>query len=667
MINWEILSQNENLISEMTATGIDETVSRILVNRGCRSATEAAEFLAAPTRNLFSSALLPDIDAAAEKINDAVLLRRKITVYGDYDVDGVTSVSLLFRYLRSLGADVSFYIPDRREEGYGLSFAALDAIKADGTSLVVTVDTGTTAVEEVEYAKEIGLDVVVTDHHECSETLPDCPVVNPKRADSDYPFSFLAGVGVVFKLIAFLSGASDEELFENYGLAAAIGTVADIMPLVSENRTIVSRGLAAYSAKKDMGVAALLSASQTARLDASSVAFRIAPRLNAVGRMSSANTAVELLLCENAERAEKLASFLCEKNEERQSTEKRIFNAVEKRLDGEEKHNIIVEGGEDWHNGVIGIVASRLAEKYRRPTILFTFDGENAKGSARSIPGFGIYNAVFACKDRLRKFGGHEMAAGLSLKREDFDAFKKEICEYADKNVDETVFCRRVVSDCVISSENISLSTCKKLSALEPFGAGNQTPVFTAERLTVLAVTGVSENKHCRITLACEDGTEFDAMYFSVRPTLLPLRRGDKVDVAFTMSVNEFRGRESLSVILKAMRFCEKPDCDVAAPFGKITRADVAAVYTFLRKSAENGTLEISPLGLYRALSVRNAEMTYSKMAAALKITEELGLLTVAERETCGVSEDFAFSIKFNESTEKTSLDKSETYLKYSV
>lgn len=664
MIDWEILSQNENLISEFSAAGIDEIVSRILINRGCNTADEAKAFLSADISSLCDPALLPDMAAAAEKIEKALSEKEKITVYGDYDVDGVTSTSLLYKYLKSRGDAVSYYIPDRKE-GYGLSFGALDKIKEGGTGLVVTVDTGTTAVKEVEYAKNIGLDIVVTDHHECAETLPDCPVVNPKRKDSGYPFSFLAGVGVVFKLVSFLSKENAETLFYKYGYLAAVGTIADIMPLYGENRIIVRHGLSSFSKEENIGFSALIAAADCTFSDSSSVAFRIAPRLNAVGRMASAKTAVELLLCGDEKKASELAKILCEKNEERQTTEKRIFSSVEQRLGSEEKHNIIVEGDENWHNGVIGIVASRLVEKYRRPTVLFTFEGENCKGSARSLSGVGIYNIISACRENLERFGGHEMAAGLSLKRENFEKFRREIYEYADKNIDPRLFVRKVKTDCVLPHEKIDLSTCKTLENLEPFGAGNPSPVFTVENLKIAAITGVSANKHSKLTFQKENGDTFDAMFFSMPPLCLSAKKGDTVKIACSLSVNVFRGRQSLSVSIKAMSLCENFEI-TEDENEKITRKDVAAVFSLVRSVAADGRTEISPLGLLRSLKSKNPEMTYSKMVLSLKITEELGLLSFSERNFLGVSEDMLFSVKINSNTEKTSLEKSKIYTEHS-
>ncbi len=664
MIDWEILSQDENLISEFTAAGIDETVSRILVNRGCGSVSEAKAFLSSDVSGLCDPALLPDMEKAAEKIENALSENKKITVYGDYDVDGVTSTSLLYKYLKSRGGNVAYYIPDRKE-GYGLSFQAVDKISADGTGLIVTVDTGTTAVEEVKYAKDAGLDIVVTDHHECAESLPDCPVVNPKRKDSGYPFPFLAGVGVVFKLVSFLSGEDITSLFEKYGYLAAVGTIADIMPLYGENRVIVKHGLSSFSKEENVGFSALIAAADCTSSDSSSVAFRIAPRLNAVGRMSSAKTAVELLLCEDEKKAADLAKILCEKNEERQSTEKRIFSSVEQRLGDEEKHNIIVEGDESWHNGVIGIVASRLVEKYRRPTVLFTFEGENCKGSARSLSGVGIYNIISACSENLERFGGHEMAAGLSLKKENFEKFREEIYGYADKNIDPRLFMRRVKTDCVLPHGKLTVATCKNLEALEPFGAGNPSPVFTVENLKIAAITGVSSDKHSRITFQKEDGGTFDAMFFSMPPLCLSAKKGDAVKIACSLSVNVFRGRQSLSVIIRAMSLCEDFGTEICKD-EKITRKDVAAVFSLVRSVCQGEKTEISPLGLFRALRMKNPEMTYSKMVLSLEITEELGLLSFAEKSAAGVSEDVLFSVRLNSNTEKTSLEKSEIYRKHS-
>lgn len=678
MIKWEIKPQDENLVKTLSSYGFDSVIARLLINRGCLTAEAAEEFINSENIPLLPSELLPDVEAAAEKIKNAVLQNKKITVYGDYDVDGVTSVASLVRYFRKNGVDADFYIPDRKDEGYGLSIAAIDKIKENGTEFIITVDTGTTAVAEVAYAKEIGIDIVVTDHHECSEVLPDCPVVNPKRRDSGYPFKHLAGVGVVFKLISYLGAIDEKELFDEYGVFAAIGTVADIMPLVGENRKIVTEGISVFNRRRlPTGVLSLLEKSGSSGvLDAGTIAFRIAPRLNAGGRMGSAVKSAKLLLTENRFEADALSEELCSANEERQKTEKTIISSVEKRLSETKIHNMIVEGDSRWHNGVIGIVASRLVEKYGRPTVLFSFDNGIAKGSARSIPGVSVYDIISVSSERLLKFGGHEMAAGLSVSLDKFDEFRAFIQKYADENIPEEKLGKSVITECELGKDKINLDFYESLSALEPFGAENPVPVFTVKNLEIFEITGVSQDKHCKFVFKKDDGSLFTAMCFSTPPSLLSCRRGDIVDIACVFGKNTFRGKTEVSVQIKAIKFqndTEDTFRKAAVRFDEIlsseekfiTREDVVSVYKAVRRICGSETVVFSPLGFCRSVFKEDPD-GYAKMRISLSVLTELSLIGFSETVRYGVSEDSVFSVNILTQTKKTSLEKSETFVKYS-
>lgn len=677
MIKWEIRTQDENSVKALENAGYDGVLARLLVNRGCKLPSDADAFCNPEKTELFSPALLPDIEAAAEKIRRAISENKRITVYGDYDVDGVTSVSALMTYLRQEGADADFYIPDRKDEGYGLSVGAIDRIADKKTSLIITVDTGTTAVEEVEYIKSLGMDVVVTDHHECSAALPDCPVVNPKRPDSRYPFEGLAGVGVVFKLISYLSGENEKTLFSEYGIFAAIGTVADIMPLTGENRRIVYEGIKLFSQYAPMGLKILAAKAGCEKPDSGSVAFRLAPRLNAVGRMGSAFVSAELLLTDDVKTAEKDAETLCLANEERQQTEKRIFAEVEKRLQTSEKHNIIIEGSENWHSGVIGIVASRLAEKYRRPAVLFCFENNAAKGSARSVAGVSIYGTISAAAEFCSRFGGHDMAAGLTVPLEKFEDFRRFLYDYADKNISASLLEKTVSTECLLPHDRLSLDFCGLLKCLEPFGATNPDPVFTVKNLEAVRIEGVSFNKHSRILFRKEDGETFFAMFFSRPPESLFICPGDRVDIACGISENIFRGNSSLSVTVRAVFPSEGFEREI---FGgkeeyvslvskngqsdlKITKDDVSAVYLFLRQTAKESGSLLSPAGASRRLKVKGKSIGYIKFRLCLDVLKELSLIEYTENES---GAETLFEISVVSVKEKTSLEKSEIYKKYS-
>lgn len=549
MIKWNVRSS----LGEASPEGIHPVIRCLLQNRGL-DGEKAEQFLAGEKGETFSPALLPDIKPAAERISKALDSGEKITVYGDYDVDGITSVALLVRFFASVGASADWYIPDR-SQGYGLNLAALDKIKAGGTSLVVTVDTGTTAVEEVLYAKSIGLDVVITDHHECGEILPDCPVVNPKRPDSSYPFKELAGVGVALKLVTYLSSEDEKRVFERYGEYAAIGTIADIMPLISENRVIVSRGLQTMK-NPSVGIAALKAACCGEEpLTASAVAFRIAPRLNAAGRIGDPSEAENLLLCDDPAQAGKIAEKLCRENELRRQTEQAILSDAERliSLHNPEKEHIIVEMSDGWNGGVIGIVASRVVEKYNRPCILFCREKDLAKGSARSVPGVNIYSLLSANTEFLSRFGGHDMAAGMSLPAENFEAFRAQLLRFAKTAVDSELLIPSVEAECELPEEDLSVDFCRELSVLEPFGAGNLQPSFLLKNLTVTAVDGVSLNRHTRLTFRTPSGKTVKAMFFGVSPFAAGCLPGDSAEVIGTVSENIFRGVSSLSLTVKSL------------------------------------------------------------------------------------------------------------------
>ncbi len=560
--------------------------SRLLAGRGYSSVDTARAFLNKETELLHDPFLFTDMNKAVERILSAIYKGEKIVVYGDYDVDGVTAVTVLYTYLHDSGADVRYYIPNRIGEGYGVNFDALKSFSEDGCTLVITVDTGITAIEEVEKAKEIGLDVVITDHHECRAELPDAvAVVNPCRPDCSYPFGELAGCGVAFKLVCALEmGRAGVNMYEATKTVAprfcefvAIGTIADVMPLIDENRIIVSYGLRLLEDTSNIGLSALMRASGLITVDAdgsvikkkissSAVGFTIAPRLNAAGRISSAELSVELLLSDDLLRAEELAAELCETNRRRQAEENAIIEEADKKIELQcsENDRVIVLDDDHWHHGVIGIVCSRLTEKHNLPSILISFENNTCdepspddigKGSGRSIHGLNLFEALEACSDILTKYGGHELAAGLSLTRENLKAFRRAINEFAEKKLAETELCRIVNIDLKLYPEEISQRLADELYLLEPFGTGNSQPIFETDRLIISEITSLSGGKHTKLTLHAPGlTTAFTALLFGTSTAEFDFCVGDAVDIAYNLDINEFRGRRSVQLLVRDIR-----------------------------------------------------------------------------------------------------------------
>ena len=446
---WNIKSKKikEETIDEISKEHhIPRVISTILLNRGIES-KDIAPYLRKSMADIINPMLMLDMDKAVERITNAIQSNEKIAVYGDYDVDGITSTALLYKFLLSLGADVEYYIPDRKGEGYGINIMAVNKLFKQGIKLMITVDCGITAIGEVEFAKLQGMDVIITDHHTCKDRLPTAAeaILNPKRLDCDYPFDALAGVGVAFKLIlalAIKNGLKTTDVFNQYVDIATLGTIADVVPLLGENRVIVDKGLKILHNPKRIGIRAVMEVAGVLDkpLSASTIAFSIAPRLNAAGRLGSAATAVELLLTNDESRARELALLLDTENKERQQTERQIFDEALELIAKDpnfEKKKVIVLAQENWHQGVIGIVASRLCDMYYKPCILISHTNGVGKGSGRSIKGFNLFDALTHCEKQLIDFGGHAVAAGLNVNMSDIDSFIKEINKYADEVLTE--------------------------------------------------------------------------------------------------------------------------------------------------------------------------------------------------------------------------------------
>lgn len=535
---------------------LDPFTALILVSRGITEYEDVEDFFDTDF-SFCDPYLIADMDKAALRIKRAIDNFEKICVYGDYDADGVTSTALMYSYLSSHGADVMYYIPDRITEGYGMSCSAVDKLHSQGVKLIVTVDNGVSAIEEIAYAKSLGIETVVTDHHMPGEQLPDAvAVVDPHREDCNLHFKDWAGVGVAFKTVCALENGDYSEILNEYADILAVGTVADVVNLKDENRAIVKYGVAKINANPCNGINALrqIAGVSDRALNGVGITFSLAPRINAAGRMESAETALRLLLCEDLSAALGIAEQVDNCNKQRHISENEIMEEAVACIEADKRlkyAKVIVVCGENWHHGVIGIVAARITEKYGRPSIVITFDGDKGTGSARSIEGFSVYDAIKACGDFLTHFGGHTMAAGLGIDRENVESFFRAINAYA-LSCEETV--PTLMLDCKLNPAYINAQLAESLEALEPFGAGNPQPVFGIFGVRITGIKPVGDGKHLRICFT-KGNTQFCAMKFSTTLKELPYREGDTVDLAVKIDKNEFRGEIRASVQIRDMRF----------------------------------------------------------------------------------------------------------------
>lgn len=642
---WEVRPLDKERAAAFAQTyGVPFFLAMLMNIRGLDDAAHLREFLG-EGEPLSDPFLLKDMDKAAARITRAVDNMEKIAVYGDYDADGVTSTAMLYSYLETRGADVIFYIPQREGEGYGMNMGAVEYLKEQGVSLIVTVDNGISSVQEVARANELGIDVVVTDHHRPQEILPDAvAVVDAYRPDDTSPYKHFSGVGIAFKLLMALEdGAGDvEDLLEAYSDLAAIGTIGDIVPLTGENRTLIRAGLERLSQSDRPGVQALLENAGIAgkALTSTNVAFTLVPRINATGRMGAPERAVRLLISGYEEEAEVLSEEICADNEERRRVEAEIAEAAFADIEakGYMKDRVVVVDGENWHHGVIGIVASRVTERCGKPCMIISRGETEAKGSGRSIEGFSLFEAICACGDLLIKFGGHPMAAGITLKPENIEAFRKRINQYAAEHFPQMPT-QTVTLDCKLNPAALSVSMAQSLTQLEPFGNGNPQPVFGLFNMELSNVTPVGGGGHLRLTLE-KNGAVITAMRFNTKPEELPYHIGDKIDLAVQLEAREFRGQPSLTVIVRDMKFAafdtEKNIASLAS-FEKWQRGEVlsaedknrlypdraclAAIYRALRTVNGKETDQI------RFVSQFGKDMTLGLFKTALLVFEERGLV----------------------------------------
>ena len=642
---WEVRPLDKERAAAFAQTyGVPFFLAMLMNIRGLDDAAHLREFLG-EGEPLSDPFLLKDMDKAAARITRAVDNMEKIAVYGDYDADGVTSTAMLYSYLETRGADVIFYIPQREGEGYGMNIGAVEYLKEQGVSLIVTVDNGISSVQEVARANELGIDVVVTDHHRPQEILPDAvAVVDAYRPDDTSPYKHFSGVGIAFKLLMALEdGAGDvEDLLEAYSDLAAIGTIGDIVPLTGENRTLIRAGLERLSQSDRPGVQALLENAGIAgkALTSTNVAFTLVPRINATGRMGAPERAVRLLISGYEEEAEVLSEEICADNEERRRVEAEIAEAAFADIEakGYMKDRVVVVDGENWHHGVIGIVASRVTERCGKPCMIISRGETEAKGSGRSIEGFSLFEAICACGDLLIKFGGHPMAAGITLKPENIEAFRKRINQYAAEHFPQMPT-QTVTLDCKLNPAALSVSMAQSLTQLEPFGNGNPQPVFGLFNMELSNVTPVGGGGHLRLTLE-KNGAVITAMRFNTKPEELPYHIGDKVDLAVQLEAREFRGQPSLTVIVRDMKFAafntEKNVASLAS-FEKWQRGEVLSAEDKNRLYPDRACLA----AIYRALRTVNGketdqvrfvsqfgkDMTLGLFKTALLVFEERGLV----------------------------------------
>lgn len=542
----------------MVRYGFSELCSGILHNRLEIVGGNPDNLFKRVLHNLHNPFLLNDMDLAVARIEKAIMKKEKITIYGDYDADGVTSTSILYMFLRDNGADVDYYIPNRFSDGYGMNRDSVKKIAENGTNLIITVDNGIAAYDEVEYAKSLNIDVIITDHHECPEKLPQCcAVINPKRKDSTYPFSELAGVGVTFKLITALNKEGIERIIKKYILITAIGTIADIVPINDENRAIVIMGLKMVSCNTNIGVKALLDITGIeGEAKVSDFAFGIVPRINAAGRLEDASVCVEMLSSNDYGKCCDIAKYIDSLNTQRQDIEKNITDSVFEIIENEKlyKDHVIVVYGAGWNSGVIGIVASKVCEKYYKPCLVLTDDTESlAKGSGRSVTGFDLYEALAWCSDVLEKFGGHSLAAGLSLAKEKINIFRTKINDYASNLLKGEHFVQKIGIDYTLRSSFLNTDTIKSIEVLEPYGVGNPKPVFALLDAIVVRKQLLSDGKHIKLTLKCDD-TLIDAIGFSMGDFSAIISEGNVIDIAGNLDINSFRGIDNPQIIIKDIK-----------------------------------------------------------------------------------------------------------------
>lgn len=683
------------------ALSLSHVTAVLLTERGCTDKKSALSFINKENTAIHDPFLLPDMEKAVTRLVKAVENNEKTAVYGDYDVDGITGTSLLVMFLRKLGLDVIYHIPDRLTEGYGVNSDSIKALAKEGVKLIITVDTGITAADEVSLANSLGVDVIITDHHECRPEIPDAAAaVDPKRPGCAYPFKDLAGVGVAFKLICayecfMATGATEyspddseiifdtvRECYKEYGDITALGTIADVMPVTGENRLIIAYGLNRMKKTKNKGLTALLKASElinengAGKITSSSVSFILAPRINAAGRLGNACRAVEMFLTDSEEEADEAARWLCEKNKERQKTELDIIADAENQISSgavSYDDRIIVLSSDEWHHGVIGIVSSRITEKYNLPSILISFKdgGDTGKGSGRSIEGFDLLAAITAGADHLIKYGGHKNAAGLSLERSELEAFKAEIGRYAKEHIKDEDLTPVISVDAELTADDISIDTVSDISKLEPFGEGNPVPLFVMRDLLITDIIPLKEGKHTKINFV-KDGRVLTGMYFGMNRDEFPFVEKDKADILFSLSENEFRGAVTAQIQIRDMHLSDSAAAEYEAEKSVYyyikddiilpqkehipSREDCVDVFKLIKKYCANKNSAL--INVHKLIRTGEYSCGYVKLLLILDIFSELGIIR------CKAENDVLFEISVLPVQNKIPLTESKLFVK---
>jgi len=652
---WNVIGCAHEEVKNLIAHGFSPLLAGVLCSRGLCSPEVAGDFLQSGTEALLDPYLMKDMDKAAERLRLAIENKEKVAVYGDYDVDGVTSTCMVYEYLTEKGVPCISHIPDRLDEGYGVNETAIRSIAEKGVTLIVTVDCGITAAREVELAKELGVDVVVTDHHECAGEIPAAvAVVDPKRPDCSYPFPYLAGVGVAFKLLSAMEGKTcSERLIDTYGDLVALGTLADVMPVMGENRVLIRRGMEVVRSARREGLSSLVEAAggDIKKLAPDKIGYTIAPRLNAAGRMGKARSAFMLLSAKGRERSDTLAQELCDLNRDRQQLEAGILADALSMLAEHPVGMPIILGSEAWHQGVAGIVASRISERYFVPAVIVCFDGAEGRGSCRSFGGFDLFAALDASKEFLEGFGGHTLAAGLTVKRENFEAFRRRFWQYFLQNTDSSFIPTMDINFEIEDPRVLNIKNVDDLAVLEPWGNGNPQPLFCIRDSLIEQITPIGGGRHLKLRLT-KNGSTLDCVFFAKTLFDLALRQGDCTDVAFFPQINEFRGCRSVQLLLREAKPSEKLiarrdwEMELVGRFDTpLTREEKKCFLPDRRNFAdvwhtiEGLSEELSRFGgelrgvLY-GIGALIPSMPVFKIYACLRIFAELGLISLMENGT---------------------------------
>ena len=669
---WNVGKIEAENVNTLVRGGYAPLTAMVLASRGIADERQAENYLGCGDF-MPDPFLLTDMTPAVERIRKALAMGEKIAVFGDYDVDGITATCLLTNFLREMGADCVPYIPGRLEEGYGLNALAIGQLYEQNVKLIITVDCGITAIEEAYLCKKMGIDLIVTDHHECKERLPEAvAVIDPHRIDGGYPHKTLSGVGVAFKLASALCG-NQKQVLEKYADLVCLGTVADVMLLQGENRLFVKQGILQMQEAPRAGIWALMKVCgcKAPDLTASSVGYVLAPRINAAGRMGQIHLALELFLTTDKRYAESLAEELCELNRQRQQVETEIYNQAIEMLPADKMPEAIVLAEESWHQGVVGIVASRISEEYSCPAVLICLDGENGKASSRSFGGFNLFSALKENAELLEGYGGHELAAGFTIRRENIGKFREALCRLAESYYASAGTEAALNADCVVPPQMLTLSGIDSLKMLEPCGTGCPKPLFVMERLEVEKIGQVGSGRHMRLRLR-SGRHSFQAIYFSATPETACICPGDTVDVAFSAQVNEYRGERTVQMNVVDIRPSCKAECSPesenyrALCCGELTAAAAeklcpdretqVCVWRYL--ATQRGTIRETPMSLCRKI-VRwtDKPLSLEKMLICLDIFRDVALLELQRQHKY-------ILIQVNTNAEKTDLHLSPTLQK---